>query len=153
MENSPVTNGGVSGQPALSHWARLPLLPALIGLARAADASAQEPDKAVFSLLRQGLDQLDSPDPSNLLARIQAERNRLIPGCAACASPCGRTVVPTPEAIAAGGPVVLDRKGRILALAKASASNAPDLTLLRAMFALGEQWTPEQLDTLIQELQ
>ena len=129
-----------------------PLLPALIGLSRAADASAREPDGAVFSLLREGLERLGSHDPSDLLIRIQMEKARLVPGCAACASPCGRTADPTPEELCADVAEVLERKGRILELAGAAASRAPGLTLLRAVFALGEHWTPEQLDQLIQEL-
>ena len=129
-----------------------PLLPALIGLSRAADVSVREPDEAVFSLLREGLDRLGPPDPSDLLIRIQAEKARLIPGCAACASPCGRTADPTPEELCSDDAEVLDRKGRILELAKAAASRAPGLTLLRAVFALGEHWTLEQLDLLIQKL-
>ena len=129
-----------------------PLLPALIGLSRAADASAREPDEAVFSLLREGLERLRSHDPSDLLIRIQTEKARLVPGCAACASPCGRTADPTPEDLCSDDAEVLDRKGRILVLAGAAVSRAPGLTLLRAVFALGEHWTPEQLDQLIQEL-
>ena len=129
-----------------------PLLPALIGLSRAADASAREPDEAVFSLLREGLAQGDVPEASCLLARIRTEKARLIPGCAACASPCGRTADPTPEELCSEDAEVLAQKGRILELAGAMASRAPGLTLLRAVFALGEHWTPEQLDQLIQEL-
>lgn len=129
-----------------------PLLPALIGLSRAADASAREPDGAVFSLLQEGLERLGSHDPSDFLIRIQTEKARLIPGCAACASPCGRTADPKPEELCSDDAEVLDRKGRILVLAGAAASRAPGLTLLRAVFALGEHWTPEQLDQLIQEL-
>lgn len=129
-----------------------PLLPALIGLSRAADASAREPDEAVFSLLREGLERLRSHDPSDLLIRIQTEKARLVPGCAACASPCGRTADPTPEELCSEDAEVLAQKGRILELAGAAASRAPGLTLLRAVFALGEHWTPEQLDQLIQEL-
>ena len=94
-----------------------PLLPALIGLSRAADASAREPDGAVFSLLREGLAQGDVPEASCLLARIRTEKARLIPGCAACASPCGRTADPTPEELCSEDAEVLDRKGRILELA------------------------------------
>ena len=129
-----------------------PLLPALIGLSRAADASAREPDEAVFSLLREGLAQGDVPEASCLLARIRTEKARLIPDCAACASPCGRTADPKPEELCSEDTEVLAQKGRILELAGAAASRAPGLTLLRAVFALGEHWTPEQLDQLIQEL-
>ena len=134
-------------------WVERPLLPALIGLARAADASVQEPDEMVFSLLREGLGNLESPDPSDLLARIRAEKARLIPGCTACASPCGRTADPTAADLLDDGPELLARKSRILELARAAVSKTAGLTLLRTVFALGEHWTPAQLDTLIQELQ
>ena len=138
---------------SFSEAVRTPLFPALIGLARAADASVQEPGEMVFSLLREGLDSLESPDPSDLLARIRAEKACLIPGCAACASPCGRKAAPTAEDLLDDGPEVLARKSRILELARTSVSKTAGLPLLRAVFALGEHWTPAQLDTLIQELQ
>lgn len=132
--------------------ARIPMLRALIGLTRAADASAQEPDEGVFSLLREGLAHLEAPDPPELLARIRAEKARLIPGCAACASPCGRTADPTEADLASGGPELLDRKVWVLRSAAAGAAKADGMSLLRALFALGEDWPPEQLDRLIQEL-
>ena len=137
---------------SFSEAARAPLLRALIGLARAADASVQEPDEAVFSLLREGLARLSDSDSSGLLARIQQEKARLIPGCAACASPCGRTADPTLEDLSSDEAVVLARKDQILALARAAVSKTAGLPLLRAVFALGEHWTPAQLDALIEEL-
>ncbi len=138
---------------SFSRAAELPLLQALIGLARAADASAQEQDEAIFSLLREGLSQLEGPEPSALLARIHEKKARLIPGCMACASPCGRTAEPTAADLLDDEPAVLDRKKQILGLARALVSKSEGLCLLQAVFALGEHWTLDQLDTLIQTLQ
>lgn len=138
---------------SFSESAERPLLRALIGLARAADAGAREPDEAVFSLLREGLAHLEALDPSDLLARIRAEKARLIPGCAACASPCGRTSDPTATDLTSAAPEILARKTQVLRCAAAGAEKAEALSLLRAVFALGEDWTLDKLAALLPELQ
>lgn len=70
------------------------LIGALIALARAAEnePTDEETDRAMLEGLR--LAGTPHPQPEALkeaLAAVRAAKDRLVPGCAGCANPCGRT--------------------------------------------------------------
>ena len=87
---------GVCGKDAQTAQAQDRLTGALIGLARAADTS---PDAGpeTWQLMIEGLfatltNVNFDPDSLNALAgRVRAEKQRLVPDCAVCTAPCGRT--------------------------------------------------------------
>ena len=90
------TSRGVCGKDAQTAQAQDRLTGALIGLARAADTS---PDAGpeTWQLMVEGLfatltNVNFDPDSLNALAgRVRAEKQRLVPDCAVCTAPCGRT--------------------------------------------------------------
>ena len=90
------TSRGVCGKDAQTAQVQDRLTGALIGLARAADTS---PDAGpeTWQLMIEGLfatltNVNFDPDSLNALAgRVRAEKQRLVPDCAVCTAPCGRT--------------------------------------------------------------
>ncbi len=133
------------------------LLGALIGLARAADGRA-DAQEAAFAAIADGLRAIAQHDAAALAPLTERARNEkfaLAPDCAVCAAPCGRTAEfdaaawqtePEPQR-------ALHRAifSRALALAR---SAAPDTRLLaRAVFALGEDWDPQWLRPVLEELE
>lgn len=71
------------------------LIGGLIGLARAADRSAEIPPSADFCIL-ESLAVLCSAEPNDgylmeLIQRVAEEKRKLSPDCFVCGSPCGRT--------------------------------------------------------------
>ena len=90
------TSRGVCGKDAQTAQAQDRLTGALIGLARAADTS---PDAGpeTWQLMIEGLfatltNVNFDPDSLNARAgRVRAEKQRLVPDCAVCTAPCGRT--------------------------------------------------------------
>ena len=90
------TSRGVCGKDAQTAQVQDRLTGALIGLARAADTS---PDAGpeTWQLMIEGLfatltNVNFDPDSLNALTwRVWAEKQRLVPDCAVCTAPCGRT--------------------------------------------------------------
>ncbi len=86
---------GVCGKSAAVSALQDQLTGALIGLARAASTAA--PDAQTERLVMEGLFacvtnvNFDEKALQELIARTNAEKGRLVPDCAVCASPCGRT--------------------------------------------------------------
>ena len=64
----------------------------LLGLSRACDNNEHMYTEETFRLIRDIIDRSESDDV--LLRRIAAEKYRIAPMCADCASPCGRTADP-----------------------------------------------------------
>ena len=83
----------------MTNWTSLQkeLFCALVGLARAQDGNEWRRNKQTDQIVCQSLCLLaDYPIASdsllqNALKQVRAEKDRLSPGCSACASPCGRT--------------------------------------------------------------
>ena len=84
---------GVCGKTADVANLQDELTGALIGLARVAGAGV--PNDAVRKLITEGLFttvtnvNFNEESIQALIGRVRAEKNKLVPQCAACASPCG----------------------------------------------------------------
>ena len=85
---------GVCGKSAEVAQLQDELTGALIGLARATDGNAK-PDAGTWRLIVDGLFttvtnvNFNAASIRGLIDRVHAERDRLVPGCTACGSPCG----------------------------------------------------------------
>lgn len=67
---------------------------ALIGLARATEGNAHMLTDSTAAVTAAGLGALNCEDPEilhQLLRQVDAEKQKLVPSCYICASPCGRT--------------------------------------------------------------
>ena len=60
---------------------------ALIGLARATDGNEHLISDDATAVIMEGLTSCDE----QILEKIDTEKRKMVPGCFACASPCGRT--------------------------------------------------------------
>ena len=70
------------------------LIGALIGLARAMESGEASPVPESWRILRDGLaaaSGADAPALRQALRQVQHEKLRLLPDCASCPHPCGRT--------------------------------------------------------------
>ena len=89
-------NAGVCGKSADAARLQDELTGALIGLARATD-NAPYVNDGTWRLMIEGLFatvtnvSFDTAAIRALLDRVHAEKARLVPNCAPCAAPCGRT--------------------------------------------------------------
>ena len=142
------------------------LLGALIGLARAIsgneDLVTDHTDRLLFESLAflhpQHAD--DSSDLSQLLLAIAEEKKRIVPDCAVCCNPCGRTENYDMTLLHAATEAVLNLKYQVLAdiqemafricqdeLPNSSSQSTHDLAafLYKVLFALGiDYWTTEK---------
>ena len=86
---------GVCGKSAEVAQLQDELTGALIGLARATDGDTH-PDANTWRLIVDGLFttvtnvNFNAATIRDLIARVHTEHDRLVPGCSACGSPCGR---------------------------------------------------------------
>ena len=89
-------NAGVCGKSHDAARLQDELTGALIGLARATD-NAPDVNDGTWRLMIEGLFatvtnvSFDTAAIRALLDRVHAEKARLVPNCALCAAPCGRT--------------------------------------------------------------
>ena len=87
-------NAGVCGKKADTAQLQDELTGALIGLARAANGNAST---ASDDLIIEGLFatvtnvNFNNTTIWELINRVHAEKNRLVPGCSGCGTSCGRT--------------------------------------------------------------
>lgn len=84
------------------------LLLKLLGLARACDNNEHMLTDDTFTLVRDALD-ADAPDAA-LLQRIHDEKYRVVPMCADCPSPCGRTADPDESIFATPDVLSIDKE-------------------------------------------
>ena len=86
---------GVCGKSAANAKLQDQLTGALIGLAHAASNAEKTPqtDRLILEGLFTTVTNVNFNDDTlnHLIDRVNAEKNRLLPGCANCASPCGNT--------------------------------------------------------------
>ena len=86
---------GVCGKNAETAVLQDALTGALIGLARAAENNMDLLTQETYDLVQLGLFtcvtnvNFDPQEIQSLLDRVHAEKNRLVPDCASCGSPCG----------------------------------------------------------------
>lgn len=163
------TSRGVCGKDAQTAQAQDRLTGALIGLARAADTS---PDAGpeTWQLMIEGLfatltNVNFDPDSLNALAgRVRAEKQRLVPDCAVCTEPCGRTGDYDLAQLWGAQEDIRSLKSLLLFGSRGMAAYAYHAMVLgyrdesverflsKALFAVGEDWSMEELLPLVLEL-
>ena len=89
-------NAGVCGKKADTSKLQDELTGALIGLARAIDGTAaisKETAQVIIEGLFTTVTNVNFDDVSieNMIQKVRAEKDALVPGCSQCQSPCGRT--------------------------------------------------------------
>ena len=163
------TSRGVCGKDAQTAQAQDRLTGALIGLARAADTS---PDAGpeTWQLMIEGLfatltNVNFDPDSLNALTwRVRAEKQRLVPDCAVCTAPCGRTGDYDLAQLWGAQEDIRSLKSLLLFGSRGMAAYAYHAMVLgyrdesverflsKALFAVGEDWSMEELLPLVLEL-
>ena len=89
-------NAGVCGKKAGTAKLQDELTGALIGLARAVDGAATI-SKSTSQVIIEGLFttvtnvSFDDAAIENMIQKVRAEKERLVPGCSKCQSPCGKS--------------------------------------------------------------
>ena len=89
-------NSGVCGKKADTAELQDKLTGALIGLARSIDDTAMVSENT-WQIIIEGLFttitnvSFDNAAIENMIQKVRAEKNALVPGCSQCQSPCGRT--------------------------------------------------------------
>lgn len=141
------------------------LLGALVGVVRAEQKNAKtaETDGVLF----EGFAALAEDDETalqNMLACAHAEKNRIAPDCAYCAMPCGSTsdldfgtVRNAREAVRKQKFAITERLIEIAPemLCKLESGELGENELFvfhKAVFALGEDWSPEELEEMLETL-
>ena len=155
------TSRGVCGKDAQTAQVQDRLTGALIGLARAADTS---PDAGpeTWQLMIEGLfatltNVNFDPDSLNALAgRVRAEKQRLVPDCAVCTAPCGRTGDYDLAQLWGAQEDIRSLKSLLLFGSRGMAAYAYHAMVLgyrdesverflsKALFAVGEDWSMEE---------
>ena len=127
------------------------LLGALVGVVRAEQKNAKtvETDRVLF----EGFAVLAEDDETalqNTLACAHAEKNRIAPDCAYCAMPCGSTsdldfgtVRNAREAV---------RKQKFAITERGELGEDELFVFHKTVFALGEDWSPEELEEMFETL-
>ena len=163
------TSRGVCGKDAQTAQAQDRLTGALIGLARAADTS---PDAGpeTWQLMIEGLFatltnvNFDLDRLHALTERVWAEKQRLVPDCAVCTAPCGRTGDYDLARLWGAQEDIRSLKSLLLFGSRGMAAYAYHAMVLgyrdetverflsKALFAVGEDWSMEELLPLVLEL-
>lgn len=158
------------------------LVGALIGLVRATDGAVHMTDDT-YDIIIEGLHTSDislgcsDADIEKMITKAHADKHAIVPDCSVCGAPCGRTADYDWESVyrendsnyAEPGDDktecqnVSDAKIRILASLQNIAHRVvfrelvagDDITfnVCRAVFALGENWSSEELETVWSELE
>lgn len=160
---------GVCGKTAQTARLQDQLTGALIGLARAIGGDGQA-DGATWRLLLEGLFatitnvDFSADHVAALTEQVHREKERILPGCAACGAPCGRTEDYDLECLWAADEDIRSLKSLILFGVRGVAAYAyhamalgytdDDLNgfLAKALFAVGEDWGMETLLPLALEV-
>lgn len=160
---------GVCGKTAQTARLQDQLTGALIGLARAIGGDGQA-DGATWRLLLEGLFatitnvDFSADHVTALTEQVHREKERILPGCAACGAPCGRTEDYDLECLWAADEDIRSLKSLILFGVRGVAAYAyhamalgytdDDLNrfLAKALFAVGEDWGMETLLPLALEV-
>ena len=159
---------GVCGKTADVANLQDELTGALIGLARAAGAGV--PNDVIRKLITEGLFttvtnvNFNEESIKTLSGRVRAEKNKLVPQCAACASPCGNADEYDMSKIWNADEDIRSLKSLILFGIRGMAAYAYHADLLgytsdevselfvRALTAIGEDWGMEQLLPIVMEV-
>ena len=160
---------GVCGKKADVAGLQDQLTGALIGLARATDGN-ENPDKGVCDLIIKGLFttitnvNFYGATIKSLIDAVHAEKEKLVPGCGTCGSPCGRTDDYDMTKLWDGDEDIRSLKSLILFGIRGMAAYAYHANVLgyhsdevnaffcKALFAIGEDWGMEQLLPIVLEV-
>ncbi len=161
---------GVCGKQADTAKLQDQLTGALIGLARAVSGNEHLITADTNAVVLDGLFSCVTNVNFNnetllaLIARVEAEKNRLVPDCASCGSPCGRTMNYDMEQLWNAGEDIRSLKSLILFGIRGMAAYAYHAAVLgyhdesiysflyKALFAIGEDWGMEQLLPIVLEV-
>ena len=140
--------------------ARETLLGELIGIVRAVDGSEHLIRPATDMLVREVLAAAADPaaEPAQLNALlhcVEEEKRALVPGCFACASPCGRTAAYDMARLKTDPPEVRAVKEQLLQalFCAGKAEKVPVRALYPPLFAIGlEDVAAEELQPFVKEL-
>ena len=163
-----VGKAGVCGKTAGTAKLQDELTGALIGLARAAD---QNPDytPSMDSLILESLFaavtnvSFDDDRLRGLISRVHDEKNRLVPDCQFCASPCGHNADYDMEQLWNAPEDIRSLKSLILFGIRGMAAYARHAMVLgytdpelgrffyKALFTLGEDWGMDELLPIVME--
>ena len=127
------------------------LLGALIGLARALCENEHLRTGETDGLLRAGV-VADDTEAAALLPLVRAEKCRIVPDCAACGFSCDKNADYDLSALAGAEPALRERKQALLAALPALAQAGETDKLTLALRAIGDFWTPEALDRVLQQV-
>ena len=136
------------------------LLGALVGMVRATENNEEKITDETNQLLAEVLSARltaqwsDVERLTDLLSRVRAEKQRLVPDCFVCQKPCGRNddydmgqIASAPETIRTLKVNILDGCSRHATLGQ------QDRLLYRAVYALGlDEWSVSFLESIAQEL-
>ncbi len=160
---------GVCGKTAEAARLQDELTGALIGLARAAD-TAPDADTGTWQLMIEGLFTTVTNVNFNeeplraLIGRVQAEKARLMPDCAACSAPCGRADDYDMAQLWTAQEDIRSLKSLILFGVRGMAAYAYHAGVLgyrdeaverffsKALFAVGEDWNMDELLPIVMEV-
>lgn len=160
---------GICGKKADVAGLQDRLIGVLIGLARAADANTRSNDNT-YGLLVKGLlmdvtnANCDGGAVQALIDEVHGEKQRLVPDCAVCASPCGRNNDFDVADLYNAEEDVRSLKSLILFGIRDTAvyahntgeSGNPDKTIneliAKALFAIGDAWSAANLLAVVQEI-
>lgn len=134
------------------------LLGALVGVVRAEQKNAKtvETDRVLF----EGFAALAEDDETalqNMLACAHAEKNRIAPDCAYCAMPCGSTSdldfgTVRKQKFAITERLIEIAPGMLCKLESGELGEDELFVFHKAVFALGEDWSPEELEEMLETL-
>jgi len=160
---------GVCGKSAEVAQLQDELTGALIGLARATDGDTH-PDANTWRLIVDGLFttvtnvNFNAATIRDLIARVHTEHDRLVPGCSACGSPCGRNADYDMRELWTADEDIRSLKSLILFGIRGMAAYAHHAMVLgyadeelnrffaRALFTVGEELDMEQLLPVVLEV-
>ena len=162
-------NAGVCGKSADVARLQDELTGALIGLARATD-NAPAVNDGTWRLMIEGLFatvtnvSFDADAIRALIDRVHAEKARLVPNCALCAAPCGRTGDYDMAQLWGAQEDIRSLKSLILFGVRGMAAYAHHAMVLgetdaavndffaKALFAVGEDWGMDELLPVVMEV-
>ena len=132
------------------------LFGALIGLARATFGNEDLITPSTFAVVVEGLSAVadDSDQLTDLIRRVNEEKYKLVPSCFYCSSPCGRTsnydMCQLNLAAEDVRLLKLSILSKLSTLAGSNLSSLPtEAMVYRALAAVGEDWTVEELTNLL----
>ena len=160
---------GVCGKTAQTARLQDELTGAMIGLARAAEGglkATEESGRLLIEGLFTTVTNVNFNDETirEMIARVQKEKDKLVPGCGTCASPCNRTEDYDMQKLWTAQEDIRSLKSLILFGVRGMAAYAYHAMVLgkrkkeverfihKALFAVGEDWEMEDLLSVVMEV-